>query len=986
MSYCLVCLASGTKDPCVRCGHRTSKRVEQLVHLRLKSIYKAFKQSSTGSSNIGSTSSVIKNGDQDGGVNGNSNKKKDDDSVLIHKEGVGSVLQVAAAAAAAASALQTSTNGSNSSGNSNLPLNDKGELDLPHGINPARMGLTNNLFPSTSQKATKKNESDKFAAKTTAEADAAAAALLAELEEEMQNAEATTNSKKSKKKKKKEKERQLAKEKEEVAKKEAEQKEAEKWAEEEKKRATEAAVEAKMETRSNTLAKSGKNKKKDKAIDKSTEQARLLQVIAESPNDSDEDEFSAVAKSNEIGSKEPDILDDDTEMRLALAISANDLDGIESILNEMKGVPGRAALRKNAKKAVKKIKEDQEAAEEEQRAKDEKELAKSLHSALGEGNGNNSGVQYKPTDPLITTVSSTHRVQSSAGPARYERVLSMAPSVVGWVIGKGGQRIRDLMEESGAKVWIDQESMGPNDRRIVYVSGTKKSVESAVRTIKDLVNTAPTGSTTNPGSATAATVASTGGVPNNLTVPEFEDIVSTRSSLTSTPISMANSSQHATMSSQKQLLSSPKRDLLHHPDNPNFLPNLNLPSAAASSSTHSRSISAPPGMSSFLNQSSDLHNVGETRKKIICEKRFVPLLIGRRGWTVKHIQDTSGARVDIDQNINPPLIIISGSFEQVREAERQVQEILNYPHAQSNYSESGADDDDDVDIGFLSRNSLSSEAYNLNMRSPSEQESHHHNHRVMSASDVSPGFYNEGGFFKSSPMNPQMRSPFDYTRGNNNTSSLFDNTQLNSQHQQNHGFRLFDSHGSTINRAMTDSAFGAFKPSSINHEQMFGRHPSSAVPPLPNNSTATMNQYSEQHLPMNNFEYNNSIHPLNTNLPSQTSQYDNIPSSFMGNNTLKSFSIGRPDQHEVSDDYNIVNNLFGSSLNDSKQTRSNESQNLLPSFNDLSLGNSENSLTFDWDLLANATLDDSSPPRRSVGLGGVRLDNSHDFIGRNDNK
>lgn len=45
MSYCLVCLASGTKDPCVRCGHRPSKRVEQLVHLRLKSIYKAFKQS-----------------------------------------------------------------------------------------------------------------------------------------------------------------------------------------------------------------------------------------------------------------------------------------------------------------------------------------------------------------------------------------------------------------------------------------------------------------------------------------------------------------------------------------------------------------------------------------------------------------------------------------------------------------------------------------------------------------------------------------------------------------------------------------------------------------------------------------------------------------------------------------------------------------------------------------------------------------------------
>ena len=45
LSYCLVCLASSNKDPCVRCGHRPSKRMEQLVHLRLKSIYKAFQQS-----------------------------------------------------------------------------------------------------------------------------------------------------------------------------------------------------------------------------------------------------------------------------------------------------------------------------------------------------------------------------------------------------------------------------------------------------------------------------------------------------------------------------------------------------------------------------------------------------------------------------------------------------------------------------------------------------------------------------------------------------------------------------------------------------------------------------------------------------------------------------------------------------------------------------------------------------------------------------
>ena len=31
------------KEPCVRCGTRSSERVEQLVHSRLKSIYKACK-------------------------------------------------------------------------------------------------------------------------------------------------------------------------------------------------------------------------------------------------------------------------------------------------------------------------------------------------------------------------------------------------------------------------------------------------------------------------------------------------------------------------------------------------------------------------------------------------------------------------------------------------------------------------------------------------------------------------------------------------------------------------------------------------------------------------------------------------------------------------------------------------------------------------------------------------------------------------------
>ena len=40
-----------------------------------------------------------------------------------------------------------------------------------------------------------------------------------------------------------------------------------------------------------------------------------------------------------------------------------------------------------------------------------------------------------------------------------ETFVPISSSLVGWVIGKGGQRIRDMMEASGAKIWVDQEKV-----------------------------------------------------------------------------------------------------------------------------------------------------------------------------------------------------------------------------------------------------------------------------------------------------------------------------------------------------------------------------------------------------------------------------------------------------------------------------------------------------------------------------------------------
>ena len=50
--------------------------------------------------------------------------------------------------------------------------------------------------------------------------------------------------------------------------------------------------------------------------------------------------------------KPPPLVVDEMEQILEALVVAEDVDGIESFLHSLKGVPGKAALRKNAKKAI----------------------------------------------------------------------------------------------------------------------------------------------------------------------------------------------------------------------------------------------------------------------------------------------------------------------------------------------------------------------------------------------------------------------------------------------------------------------------------------------------------------------------------------------------------------------------------------------------------------------------------------------------------
>lgn len=168
MSYCLVCLASGAKDPCVRCGHRPSKRVEQLVHLRLKSIYKAFKQS-------GAALEGKKESDE-------STIDEESNTDLSLNGDVGAVLQAAAAAAAQTNSQSHSDSKSENSEHHNherAPHKRRLEIERKKTNNHAHEKHIENNPPEKNT-----TMSSQIFSKTQAEADAAAAALLAELDEE----------------------------------------------------------------------------------------------------------------------------------------------------------------------------------------------------------------------------------------------------------------------------------------------------------------------------------------------------------------------------------------------------------------------------------------------------------------------------------------------------------------------------------------------------------------------------------------------------------------------------------------------------------------------------------------------------------------------------------------------------------------------------------------------------------------------------------
>jgi hypothetical protein len=636
LSYCLVCLASGSKDPCVRCGHRPSKRMEQLVHLRLKSIYKAFKQSSRT-------------------ANGNSNNPNHN-----HKNSTGSTNQNQYHHHQGGDQQQHHHHTTHNTTTIEQLEDDDDVEDEGGGLSSAAEAYNDEQQHHQHQQqqqqydhydhyqhhednpiiaATKLHGQDvlteRFMKEKQKVADLAAQALLDELEEE----EEAAKSKKSKKKRKKERER---------AKREEDRKmhpdECDLLPDEPNDKNNDTTKQQSLHSETDDSNDSDDAKPPAAAAAKGNTtpppppkdaKLRELKQTGEPQSQIKDSTDMDMDMENQHEKQEPEtkIEIDPIEKKLCEMLEEEDIDGIEGILFELKGVPGRAALRKNAKKALKRLRSE---------------------------NVETDGTECQEATPAQATLTacellklvSDHNVPGKQ-PNRAECVMQMSPLVVGWVIGKGGQRIRDLMEESGAKVWIDQEKAKPDEARNVYISGDRKSVDQAVHMVKDIVSKAPVEGASKyaPAPCNSNEIITSAGNPQAPSEP-----------VAAKTLHIPQQIDRALVAAKELPVKNPEMAAA-----PPIVPTL-VPTVIAEVAK-----AAPP---------SGIDVVDMVEHVMTCEARFVPLLIGKRGWAIKDIQDKSGARVDIDQSVTPRQIRISGCKASVEKAIPMVRDVLNYPHAQ----------------------------------------------------------------------------------------------------------------------------------------------------------------------------------------------------------------------------------------------------------------------------------------------------------------
>jgi len=233
------------------------------------------------------------------------------------------------------------------------------------------------------------------------------------------------------------------------------------------------------------------------------------------------------------------------------------------------------------------------------------------------------------------------------GAGEYKEVIDCPKNLVGKLIGREGATIKDLQSRSKTQIQIDHDSVG--DSKKVTLSGTRDSVEMAKAMIKDVLDTEP--SAMQSGEA-AKSVDCPAGIVGRIIGRGGETIRSLQSA----------SGAHIVVDQ-------------NFPDGVPRKVNISGRSDAVERAVKmvTELINGEPGSAQQIIQK---YGAGDVRY-VDCPKAMVGRVIGKGGETIKTLQKTTGASIQIDQNCDPTKITITGKRSAVDQAAGMVKAIIN---------------------------------------------------------------------------------------------------------------------------------------------------------------------------------------------------------------------------------------------------------------------------------------------------------------------
>lgn len=246
-------------------------------------------------------------------------------------------------------------------------------------------------------------------------------------------------------------------------------------------------------------------------------------------------------------------------------------------------------------------------------------------------------------------------------------VMDVPANMIGKLIGRAGETIRQLQLSSDTRIQVDHNTDG-NTKRVTITGATQQQVEKARHDIEALMS----GASELGGLGGGAPGGAPGGPPG--AGGEATETMECPSAIVGRIIGRGGETIRALQSASEAHITVDQ----NYPEGvPRKIVIQGRPDACKRAATMITGlINGEPGSAqAIIQRVCQEYNIGTTHL-VTCPKGMIGRIIGRQGETIKQIQRTTGATIQIDQSFDPCRVTIAGQGQAADGAKRIVEDII----------------------------------------------------------------------------------------------------------------------------------------------------------------------------------------------------------------------------------------------------------------------------------------------------------------------